>query len=72
MADAAAVPSHSSSDAPMEVPVQAPLRKGAWVLCRTNPIGPLEGAPGVFANLPPESGLQSEICFSVHFSKQGA
>lgn len=46
MADAA-VPSHCSSDAPMEVRVWAPLRNGARVLCHVDPIGTLEGVPEI-------------------------
>lgn len=47
MADAAVVPSHRSSDAPMELRVWAPLGNGARVLCRVDPIGTLEGVPEI-------------------------
>lgn len=47
MADAAAVPSHHSSDAPMEVQVWVPLGNGAKVLCCMDSKGTLEGVPDI-------------------------
>lgn len=48
MGDAAVVPSHRSSDAPMEVRVRAPLGNGAArVLCCMDPVGTLEGVPEI-------------------------
>lgn len=45
MADAAAVPSHLSSDAPMAGRVCVPPGNGAWVLRCVNPVSTLEGVP---------------------------
>ena len=47
MAGAAAVPSHRSSDAPMEARVWVPPGNGATVLCCVDPIGALEGVPEI-------------------------
>lgn len=47
MADAAAVPSHHLSDAPMEVQVWVSLGNDARVLYCLDSIGTLEGVPEI-------------------------